>query len=101
MPPHLAENLAPVNQAARARRVGPANPISAQLCPPGVTRFPSTELSSSPDGRFVLFHDGMKRKQNDIFHWLMLFKKDALIPNTIFGTKTTFESSWSDDSQRF
>jgi hypothetical protein len=83
-----------------ARRVGPANPVSLDLCEERRTRFPTTELCASVDGRFVLFHDGMKR-QRGIFHWLLLLEKDALYPNTIFGTNMAFDVSWSDDSKAF
>jgi hypothetical protein len=71
-----------------------------ELVPERRTRFPSTELCPSPDNRFVLFHDGMKRK-NDIYHWLMLLQHDAPFPNAIFLTKLAFDVSWSEDSRRF
>jgi hypothetical protein len=73
---------------------------SLQLCAERRTRFPTTELCNSPDENFVLFHDGMKRK-NDIFHWLLLLKKEALFPNAIFCTGMAFDVSWSDASNRF
>jgi hypothetical protein len=74
-----------------ARRVGPTQPLNAELAPLRRTQFPTTELCPSPNQQFVLFHDGMKRKQPGIFHW----------PNTIFGTMLAFEASWSEDSARF
>lgn len=64
------------------------------------TRFPSTDLCPSPDHRFVLFHDAMKRG-NDIYHWLMLLAHDAPFPNTIFLTTLVFDATWSEDSRRF
>ncbi|MSU48382.1 MAG: hypothetical protein EXS37_04690 [Opitutus sp.] len=85
-----------------AKRVGPVNRFTAELLPPTVTRYPSTEMCTSPDGRVALFHDGSKQKgRKDMFHWLMLMKKGAPFPNTIFGTTAAFETSWSADSQRF
>ncbi len=84
-----------------ARRVGPEVPLGARLLPANRTRFPSTELCASPDGQHVLFHDGMKRKERGIHHWLLLLKKDEPFPNTIFGTRTTFEAAWAPDSRHF
>ncbi len=84
-----------------ARRVGPDVPLGAKLLPVNRTAFPSTELCTSPDKHHVLFHDGMKRKERGIHHWLLLLKKDAPFPNTIFGTRTTFEASWAADSLHF
>jgi hypothetical protein len=84
-----------------AKRVGPTQELAAELAPMRRTSFPTTELCPSPDNRFVLFHDGMKRPRKDIFHWLMLFKQGAGFPNAIFGTPLTFETSWCEDSSRF
>jgi hypothetical protein len=85
-----------------ARRVGPVQPLNAELAPMRRTQFPTTELCPSPNEQFVLFHDGMKRKQPGIFHWLMLLKNEPrAYPNTILGTMLTFEASWSEDSARF
>ena len=85
-----------------ARRVGPTQPLTAELAPLKRTRFPSTELCPSPDQRYILFHDAMKRKGRNIHHWLMLLKQEkAAYPNTIFGTSFSFEASWSENSQRF
>ena len=83
-----------------ARRVGPVSHLNAELAPERRTVFPSTELCTSPNQQFVLFHDGMKRAR-DIFHWLMLLKPDAPFPNAIFLTKLAFDASWSEDSHRF
>ena len=83
-----------------ARRVGPSTPLGAKLCDERRMKFPTVELCPAPDGAVVLFHDGMKRRR-DIFHWLMLLKKDALYPNAIFCTKMAFDVSWAEDSHRF
>lgn len=85
-----------------ARRVGPVARLAVELAPIQRTRFPSAELSVSPDKRYILYHDGLKRKQQSIHHWLMLLKNEPLAyPNTILGTRLAFEASWSEDSQRF
>jgi hypothetical protein len=84
-----------------AKRVGPNQRVSLDLAAERRTSFPSTELCPSPNKHFVLFHDGMKRRQSDIFHWLLILKHDAPYPNTIFGTKLAFDASWSEDSRRF
>ena len=85
-----------------ARHVGPVNRLSGELLPVSITKYPSAERCASPDGRFVLFHDGMKQKQRkDIYHWLMLMKKGSTFPNAIFVTTASFETSWSGDSQHF
>jgi hypothetical protein len=83
-----------------AKRVGPARRLSIELAPERRTSFPSTELCPSPDKRFVLFHDGMKRRE-EIYHWLMILKHDAPFPNAIFLTRNVFDASWSEDSRRF
>jgi hypothetical protein len=83
-----------------ARRVGPNRRLTIELGPERRTNFPSTELCPSPDKRFVLFHDGMKRRE-DIYHWLMILKHDAPFPNAIFLTRNVFDASWSEDSLRF
>jgi hypothetical protein len=85
-----------------AKRVGPLQRLATELMAARRTQFPSTELCVSPDKRFVLFHDGMKRKQRGIHHWLLLLKNEpTAYPNTIFGTRLAFEASWAEDSQRF
>ena len=83
-----------------ARRIGPSSQVSFELATERRTRFPSTDLCSSPNGAAVLFHDGMKR-QRDIYHWLLLLKNDAPFPNAIFCTKMAFDATWSEDSMRF
>ena len=84
-----------------AQRIGTARGAAPDLAPERRTQFPSTELCPSPDKKFVLFHDGMKRQRSKIVHWLMLLKHDAPFPNTIFLTPLAFEASWAEDSQRF
>jgi hypothetical protein len=84
-----------------ARRVGPNQRVNSEILPDRRTRFPSTDLCVSPNKHFVLFHDGMKRRENDIFHWLMLLKHDATFPNAIFLTKLAFDVSWAENSRRF
>jgi hypothetical protein len=83
-----------------AKRVGPTLRVTHSLAPERRTRFPSTELCTSLDNRFVLFHDGMKRT-HEIYHWLMLLKHDAPFPNAIFCTPLAFDVTWSSDSRRF
>ena len=83
-----------------AKRVGPDRRLAVDFAPERRTSFPSTELCSSPDKHFVLFHDGMKRRE-DIYHWLMILKHDAPFPNAIFLTRNVFDASWSEDSLRF
>lgn len=83
-----------------AKRVGPAVRVTHSLAPERRTRFPSTELCTSSDNRFVLFHDGMKRTHN-IYHWLMLLKHDAPFPNAIFCTPLAFDVTWSTDNRHF
>lgn len=83
-----------------ARRVGPTARLELNPAPENRMAFPSAEPWPSPDKRTLLFHDGMRRN-NSIYHWLMLQKSGAPSPNAIFLTKLAFDVSWSEDSARF
>ncbi|MBI5688693.1 MAG: hypothetical protein HZC55_01250 [Verrucomicrobia bacterium] len=84
-----------------ARRVGPREDPAHRLAPDHRMRFPNAELYSSPDKEFTLFHDGMKRPKREILHWLMLHRRNASFPHSIFSTTAAFDATWAPDSKAF
>jgi hypothetical protein len=84
-----------------ARRVGPREDPAHRLAPDNRMRFPAAELYSSPDMEFTLFHDGVKRPKKEILHWLMLHRRNASFPHSIFCTTAAFDATWSPDSRAF
>ena len=84
-----------------ARRVGPHHDESFKLAADNRVRFPTTEVYTSPDQAYSLFHDGVKRSRTQITHWLMFYKKNADFPNAIFNTSASFDASWSPNSALF
>ena len=92
------------------RIVGDAE-YPSNLQPVSRVRFPSADPLWSPDGAFAVYTDGQtrnsggrkvaKKNTREIFHWLMLHRKDALYPSSLYSTATAFELSWAPDGSRF
>lgn len=83
-----------------AKAILPDDPRTPRVQAERRMLFPTAEECVSPDGRFTLAHDGMKRGRT-IFHWLMLTEKNAVVPAAIFCTKLAFDVSWAEDSRHF
>lgn len=83
-----------------AKPILPDHPRAVKLHGERRMRFPTAEECLSPDGRFTLTHDGMKRSRS-IFHWLMMTAKGDTLPSALFCTRLAFDVSWAEDSGHF
>jgi hypothetical protein len=70
------------------------------VLPDNRTRFPSTDVSVSPNRAIVLFHDG-QRRERWIQHSLMLRRSGSEQPTTVFATVRMFDVTWAPNSEQF
>lgn len=82
-------------------KIEPDGPVRLALAPHQGVRFPTTERYGSPNGRFVLVHDGWERRKKKVLHWLMLVTANESVPKTVFGTEHAFDVLWAPDSEYF
>ena len=82
-------------------KIEPNGPVRLTLAPDHGVRFPTTERYGSPDGRFVLVHDGWERRKKKVLHWLMLVTANESVPKSVFGTEHAFDVLWAPESEYF
>ncbi len=82
-----------------AERILPNPRVEPKLHETPQMKYPDLEPLPSPNGLLTLFSDSGEAKKVMI-HWLMLYRKGAVRPESLFHTRNSHEVMWSTDNER-
>jgi hypothetical protein len=82
-----------------AQRILPARAVTPKLLETPQIKYPGMEPLPSPNGLLTVFSDSGEAKKVMV-HWVMLYRKGATRPESLFHTRNSFEVLWAADNQR-